>query len=131
MDPLLLASYRETTYWVETPERCFGLRVDETHPEFDAFLGSFGTEWAFLTACNPGSRVLPPSQNRRRTDELRRALQGLAHWPGLGVGDRDWFPEASFCVVLSVSSAVPLARHFEQLAIVAGTVGETAKLIEV
>ena len=120
--------YRQTTYWVETPARYFALRVDQRHPEFDAFLGPFGNEWAFVTACNPRSQLLTPADNRQRTTELKQALHGQTFWPGLGVGTNDWFPEASFCVVMPLAKAVDLARHFDQNAILAGRIGELAAL---
>jgi hypothetical protein len=124
----VLAHYRQTTYWVETPSQYFPLRVDQRHPEFDAFLAPFGTEWAFLTACNPRSRLLTPTENRRRTAELEQALHGQTFWPGLGVGMSDWFPEASFCAVMPLTEAIELARRFDQNAILVGRIGEAAEL---
>ena len=119
----VLAHYRDTTYWVETPARYFPLRVDQLHPEFDAFLAPFGTEWAFITACNPRSRPLTPAENRQRTAELEHALHGQTFWPGLGVGTGDWFPEASYCIVMPLAEALNLAKRFDQNAILAGHVG--------
>ena len=124
----LLAHYRQTIYWVETPARYFPLRIDQRHPEFDAFLAPFGTEWAFLTACNPRSRLLTPTENRQRTAELEQALRGQTFWPGLGVGTGEWFPEASFCVVMSLAKAIDLAKRFDQNAILAGRVRGPAEL---
>lgn len=130
LSPDLLASYRGTVYWVETPQRCFPLRIGRRHPEFDAFLTEQGVgEWAFLTACNPRSELLAPAENRRRNSELGLALSVRLHWPGLGVGFRgDWFPEASFCAAISESEGLALARQFGQHAIVVGRRGEPAVL---
>jgi hypothetical protein len=130
LNPQLLASYHQTTYWVETPAQCFALRIDRKHPEFDAFLTTFGDEWIFVTACNPRSLLVPPCENRQRMVELEALLTDVPHWPGLGVASTgDWYPEASICAVLSWSEGLRVAATFDQHALIAGRRGEPAHLL--
>lgn len=133
MQSELAAAYLQTTYWVETPEFPARLRVGVAAPEFDACLQPLGvTEWALLTACNPRSEPLSPSENRRRRQLLAQRLwqAGYIAWPALGVGDvSDWYPEASLCVLrITAEAACEIGREFHQNAIVAGRLGTPPEL---
>jgi len=134
-DPDLEAAYRATDYRVEEPPGDpFVLRVGEASPEVDRVLARHRqSEWAFITACNPGSQRLSPAENARRMAHLEAVClyHSWYHYLGAGVGrDGSWPPEPSFLVVgVSEPEAVAVARHFGQNAIVAGRVGEPARLV--
>jgi hypothetical protein len=134
-DPALEAAYQATNYRVEDgPLGPFVIRVGESSAEADRLLEvHHQTEWAFVTACNPGSRRLAPDENARRIAELEAVClyYGWRHYLGAGVGrDGTWPPEPSFLVVgMSEADAVEVARHFGQNAIVAGRSGEPARLV--
>jgi uncharacterized protein DUF3293 len=91
------------------------------------------SEWAYVTAFNPGSRVIPDEMNRARHQELCVAVRALrVHvLEGHGAGiDGDWPLEISLLVVgITLDHARALGRQFGQLAIVAGRVGEPARLV--
>ncbi|HVW02455.1 MAG TPA: DUF3293 domain-containing protein [Planctomycetaceae bacterium] len=133
MQPELDAVYRQTSYWVETPEFAAKLRIGEQAPEFDACLRPLGvTEWAIITACNPQSDPHPPKENRRRLRLLAARLLEAGYVTGhaLGVGDAgDWYPEPSFCVLrIAAEIAAEIAREFQQHAIVIGKLGIAPEL---
>lgn len=136
IDAAVWEAYRRTTYRVAVCERTFALRVGERHAEFDAWLASQGAScWAFVTAANPRSRVLPTDENRERHGALRRVVaeRGWRSWPGEGVGeDPLWEPEVSLLVAgLSRDEGIALGRAFDQNAIVWGAVGEVSELVAV
>jgi hypothetical protein len=91
------------------------------------------SEWAYVTAFNPGSRVAPDELNRARHQELCAAVTslGVPFLEGHGAGiDGDWPLEISLVVVgIALQDARALGRTFGQLAIVAGRVGEPARLV--
>ena len=134
MNEHLDAVYRATAYAVEGPKGRFTIRIDEPTPPLDALLIRHGTRcWAFVTACNPGSMPLAPEENQRRQAELERMVSaaGYPFLPGEGVGaDATWPSEASLLILgIATEDAAALGRHFEQNAIVVGTIGEPARLL--
>ncbi len=117
-----LRAYRETLYVVEA-EPDLVLRINCFHPGLVDLYRARGFECAaFVTACNPHSRLLDPASNEDRQAALRRWLvrRGWTFLPGTGrhPGGR-WPPEPSFLVLgLAVEAAQSLGRKFEQNAIV-------------
>jgi hypothetical protein len=91
------------------------------------------SEWVYVTAFNPGSRVVPDEANRARHQELCAAVTslGVPVLEGHGAGiDGDWPLEISLLIVgIALQDARVLGRKFGQLAIVAGRVGEPARLV--
>lgn len=132
----LLAAYRRTSYTAYTPTGTLTLRIDEPNPALDAWLVARGVrDWAYLTACNPGSRALSETDNRDRRQALEGQLvaEGFAFHGGAGVPDPDhdpdWLPEASVLVLgIDPENAARLARQYGQLAFVAGRLGEPPAL---
>jgi Protein of unknown function (DUF3293) len=124
----LEAAYRATDYRVEdAPNGPFVIRIGEECPELT------GLEWAFVTACNPGSVRLSEEDNNRRMGELEAAVRkgGWRYYHGHGVGrDGRWPPEPSLLIVgIREADAVELARWFGQNAIVVGEAGGEARLV--
>jgi hypothetical protein len=91
------------------------------------------SEWAYVTAFNPGSRVIPDEVNQARHQELCAAVSalGVPVLEGHGAGiDGDWPLEISLLIVgIGLQDARALGRKFGQLAIVAGRLGEPARLV--
>lgn len=129
-----IQAYRQTSYWVEAPEEYVRIRLDRPTPDLDRYLQrQEAASWAFITAYNPGSEQLAPSENRRRLLQLQEELErrGLAFLPGVGVGDDGaWPPERSLLVVgMARETARRIGRDFGQNAVLFGLVGRTPELI--
>jgi hypothetical protein len=134
-DPDLDAAYIDTDYRVDDgPFGPFVIRIGEMSIAADRLLAQHGqSEWAFMTACNPGSAQIAPQENARRMAELQAVCRsrGWPHYAGAGVGrDGSWPPEPSFLVVgIREPEAIAVARQFGQNAIVAGRIGEPCRLV--
>lgn len=129
----LRAAYEATAYRVdEGPRGRFTIRVGVRSEDVDALLTAAGSEcWAFITAVNPRSVLLPDAENAARMDRLTDAVarRGLPLYRGVGSG-AGWPPEPSLLVIgLDEAAAVALAREFDQHAIVVGRRGEPARLV--
>ena len=133
-DPKLEAAYRATDYHVTgAPNGRFVIRVGEMCVDLEELLfDEVEFDWAYLTACNPGSVRLTAEENDRRTAELREVLN--SRWPrryeGFSAASDGAWQEPSFLVLgIDEAEAVGLGRRFGQNAIVAGRVGEPARLV--
>lgn len=120
--PSLLTAYRNTLYLVQASP-VFTLTVGEISPALHRWMGSHRCACAaFVTACNPQSRVLPDAENAQRHRALECEIRqlGLCYAPGLGQPKSgDWKPEASYLIGgLSLEGATALGRQFEQNALV-------------
>jgi hypothetical protein len=132
-------AYRATRYTATREGVTIGIRIGEVCAVLDAWLGAaHAQEWAYLTACNPRSRVLSAEQNAARMAALVVDL-GVIGWPmvhGAGEpapaadGQVDWTAEPSVLVLgLSREAALELARRYDQHAFVYGRRGQAAELI--
>jgi len=141
-------AYRATTYRADWPDDSgragaggsgassnlvIGLRVETRCPTLDRWLRAHGADvWAYLTAANPRSEMLPAVENAARTAALRERLVGfgLPFLDGCSVADDgEWPPEESFLVAgLDPSAACRLAEEFGQNAFLAGRCGEPVSL---
>ncbi len=134
LDARLANAYLRTTYRVFAAT-ALDIRVGRRHPELDLILGEFPAEtWAFLTAFNPRSQLLPEAENLRRLRLLENALRAAGDtyiYNGVGIGDAaGWEAERSFFVAgISRTAAARLAKQFEQNAIVFGEIGGLAELL--
>src|SRR5438874_5633909 len=91
----LLHAYRRTSFFAETPQGRLRLRIGSPNHELDQLLYSLGIQtWAFVTAFNPGSALLPDGENGRRhlllEDRVRQL--GLRAFPAEGLGDDGKWP---------------------------------------
>ena len=130
----LWRAYERTTFCVEDGGRRVCFRAGSRSQKLDRLLSRReASRWAFITAWNPGSVLLPAAQNAARGAELRAAVTelGLEAIVGEGIGeDPSWTPEASLLVFgISRGRAIELGRQFGQLAIVTGRRGEPSSLI--
>lgn len=132
--PHLRSAYEATTFAATIHGARMEIRIGARHPELDQLCTARGiAEWAFVTACNPGSQLLPVAENSRRLALLRedvRALE-LALFEGNGEpADASWQPEPSVLVLgVTRPEALSLGRRYEQHAIVVGSVGDVARLV--
>jgi len=118
----LLKAYRQTEYRVEAPQP-FTLRIGRASPALLLLHRQSGVaSSAFITACNPHSRLLTDSENAERQQRLGEALarEGWRSLPGSGKHiSGPWPAEASFLVLgIGRRDASRLARAFDQNAIV-------------
>ncbi len=127
-------AYRATTYVVDHPDGAIAIRIGEPCPRLDALLAEKGvSNWAFVTAWNPGSDKTSNKNNRVRNVALRSAVTVAGHavLDGRGVPDRgDWAPEESLLVLgIDAATATALGWRHGQRAIVAGRAGGCAELL--
>jgi hypothetical protein len=116
-------AYERTRYCVDDEKRRVCFLAGSASARVRALLDRHGaTRFAFITAWNPGSVVLPPAENARREAQLRADVRRYVTLNGEGVGeDPKWDPEESLMVLgISRGKAVSLARKYGQLAIVFG-----------
>jgi len=88
-------------------------------------------EWAFLTPCNPGSKVLSKEDNDKRIKAFSREITRFTHWEAFGVDpERKWPAEFSFLMAgLSRQEASDLAIRFGQNAFLYGKIFRAAELV--
>jgi hypothetical protein len=127
-------AYLRTTFIAETPNGKIEIRPGSSSVALDSILRKNRVaEWAYVTAYNPGSRLMSDEINKRAHEELRRIVseRRLICFDGHGVGPGGaWPPEASLLVLgLSIDQARALGRQFGQLAIVVGRALESARLL--
>jgi hypothetical protein len=123
-------AYLATHYVVFAGGAPLILRIGERNRELDRLLRRHGRrDWAFLTAWNPRSRLLPHWRNAHRQRRLARLFPQALDGAGIGV-DPDWPAEDSLCVLgVAAGRARRTGRLFGQYAILAGTRGGVARLL--
>jgi hypothetical protein len=126
----LSAAYAAAYYRVSANPP-FVLRVGEPSAALDALLALHAADtWAFVTACNPASVLLPNDVNAERMSRLREMLTRFTTYPGESCGPAGEWAEPSVLVVgISRDEAVQMARAFGQAAILAGERGRPAGLV--
>jgi len=126
----LFHAYQSAIYRVNaTPP--FDVRVGDRSESADDLLPAGCESWAFITACNPGSRPrLTDDQNAERTQSLRAMLNGWKIIDGEGHSQDNEWREPSFLVLgIDEARASEIALAFGQAAYVAGTRGGVARLV--
>lgn len=118
----LIRAYRETEYRVMgTPQLI--LRVGQHSRELGSLMKTHKVRsCAFITACNPRSKLLDAATNALRQESLAADLKtgGFAFREGVGMHpSNNWPGEPSFLVLgISEQHAVTLAIRYEQNAII-------------
>ena len=123
MDERLLAAYRATDYRVRRRQGGWAsIRVGEALPAALATLVG-DHPWHFVTAWNPGSRLMPSRVNRQAQRALLTTLRErpdtVLVLPGMGVG-AGWREASLFVVGPGAPAMDALARRFGQNAYVHG-----------
>lgn len=137
MSDALLAAYRRTQYQATTPLGSLTLRIGEHSALLDELLTTHNAHhWAYITAWNPGSIVLPKPANDQRQRVLQTLLanQGYPFYSGFGYPnpeqDSHWAAEASVLVInILPQAARTLAQQFGQWALLSGHHGGIAELV--
>ena len=133
-DDTLDAAYRSTHYRVRLPDgRTARIRLDAPNPWMRAYLAAPDTTWAYLTACNPGSKVLPAPENKLRQRALADRLIAADYDFHAGVGEGcppgAWPAEPSYWVIgIDRAATEALASHCEQVAYLFGRSSGAATL---
>lgn len=133
VDSGLDAAYRATAYVVALDQGRISIRVDQHCKALDQLLHARGSkEWAFISACNPGSQPLPEKLNNERHAQLVVAVEklGLSYYSGQGIPvSPGWQPECSLLILgIKPEDALQLAAQFGQNAILVGTSKSKAQL---
>ena len=127
-------AYRRATYAARTDDGEIRIHPDRRTPDLDTLLNQRRVDqWAYITAYNPGSRLLSGEENVRRQQALVQAVQdrGLTFFEGESVLDAAaWPPEPSLLILgISPDEARALGRQFGQLAIIVGRLDQPARLM--
>jgi len=127
-------AYEATDFCVDdAPCGPFSIRCGQRSKTLDSLLAEVGLDdWAYVTACNPGSCKLSDEENAIRLRNLEAQLRALrcVIFHGRGVGTNgNWPPEPSLLAIgLRVDQGLEIGRAFGQNAIVVGMLGEPARL---
>lgn len=121
IDPSTVRAYRETDYFVDAPEP-FVLQVGvASAPLAQLYLRHDTDCCAWITACNPYSRIVGDDANAARQLELARELHalGLTFFDSVGRYPAGSWPAESGYLVLRLPLAIArtLGERFEQNAI--------------
>jgi hypothetical protein len=122
IDTATVQAYLESDYLVNAPEP-FVLRIGVASEPLAQLCRRHRADCcAFVTACNPRSRLVGDEENAARQAELADELtrRGLAFFGGVGRHPAgDWPDEASFLVPgLPLAGAKELGERYDQNAVV-------------
>ncbi|PKO37680.1 MAG: DUF3293 domain-containing protein [Betaproteobacteria bacterium HGW-Betaproteobacteria-6] len=121
----LEAAYRATTYRVFLPGGVCDLRIGQPCETLRCWLETAGsTEFALITAHNPGGRLADEASNAERQSQLEcELLEGnYEPYAALHEADGEGWPNEESCFVpdLSCADACALAADYGQNAVVCG-----------
>jgi|SRR6187401_1641532 len=122
--------YEKALYFVnglDTP-----IKINSINSEIESLLEERKFEtWAYLTAFNPQSIILPIEENLRRNKELYWEIRAYYILKGKGCDPKgEWLPEDSYFILgINLKEARQLALKYNQSAFVYGEKGNPAQLI--
>lgn len=122
-DEDLDTAYRQTLYRVYGPDGPVDFRVGERSPALQALLRSYASDGAaFVTAHNPGSRLMTDEHNRNAQALLAAQARGsaAATVPGVALDPVGAWPAEDSLLLLNMDPAAArsLGRRFGQNALV-------------
>jgi hypothetical protein len=128
------AAYRATTYRVFLPGGCCDLRVGALSETLRCWLETAGaSQFAILTAQNPGSQPLDEEENRLRQAQLECDLLEAGYEPFVGenVADQGDWPGEESCFVadIALEEALALAAKYGQNALICGIADGLPQLV--
>jgi Protein of unknown function (DUF3293) len=128
------AAYRATTYRVFLPGGCCDLRVGALSETLRCWLETAGaSQFAILTAQNPGSQPLDEEENRLRQAQLECDLLEAGYEPFVGenVADLGDWPGEESCFVagITLDEALALAAKYGQNALICGIADGLPQLV--
>lgn len=127
-------AYREAIYAVVADGKEIIFRIGEISEAINMLLNeACAAKFAFITAYNPRSKVLPDKENEARQDELKRIFRAekFSFLEGYGASERKLRQREQSLFVFDISEekAVEIGRKFEQNAIVYGEKNERNRLV--
>ncbi|MFK7770541.1 MAG: DUF3293 domain-containing protein [Saprospiraceae bacterium] len=132
IDQQLRDAYLATSY--EVKHLGLQLRIGEENWDLEEFLIDNNVfSWCFISAWNPFSHPLSPSENDIRHAKLKNLVK-LNQWvsaEGFGIPQNlNWKAEKSlFILDISKAEAIDLGKKFDQNAIVIGRLGKPPELL--
>jgi hypothetical protein len=130
MSEELKGEYEKTKFNVFEP--LLTIEIGKHNADLDnLLLKNNKTEWAYITPCNPKSKVLTEKENNQRFNELKEKLFDYIFFEGEGVGtDPNWKPERSFLILgITQKQAIVIGNEYEQNAIVYGRKSQLPELL--
>lgn len=130
----LWRAYENADYLVNETDSLFTLKIGKKNYQLEQILKKHqASNWAFVTAHNPHSNKLSKKDNLNRHQKLISycETQNYNYYSGQGIDKSgDWEPENSLLIIgIDVEKAKNLGQHFQQNAIVCGSVDEPAFLV--
>jgi hypothetical protein len=108
-------------------------RVDKTNAQLDELLIKNNcASYAFITAHNPLSQLLPENENKRRHEQLIAFIKKseFKYFEGFGEGTAGWPNETSLLILgIRKEEAIACGIKFNQKAIIFGQLKGVASLI--
>lgn len=126
----LLEAYKNTKYKVFQLD--IVIEIDKLNDKLKELLNKYNsTEWAFITAFNPYSKIITQDENIERHNELKELTNKYTTFEGHGIGeDPSWEPELSLLIIgITRDEATIIGKKFEQNAIVCGGINYSPELI--
>ena len=130
----LWSAYKSADYWVTESEPPFCIKIDQKSYELEELLKKHKElNWAYITAYNPQSKKLSKPQNIKRHRNLVEYCNeiGYVFYAGEGTDrNKKWDPETSLLIIgINISTAKKLGRHFQQKAILCGSLNQLPHLV--
>ncbi len=132
IDQQTLQAYLNTTYVTEKP--ALSIKIGENNMPMNVFLfdnNSF--VWAFVSASNPYSSILPEDENALRHKDLMEEVKAMKfrYCEGIGIpSDESWKAEKSLLILdITKKEAIELGKKYNQNAIVVGRINQAPELI--
>ncbi|TVQ30832.1 MAG: DUF3293 domain-containing protein [Wenzhouxiangella sp.] len=130
LDEKLLRAFLNTQYLVNAGTEQLCIRVGQTHPTLDHYLGQ--RHWAIITASNPAASRLSDDENHARNRRLARIVEsaGLDTLPATNrATDSSWPDEHGLLLIAPDGDwLADQARLFEQYGLVSGQPRQPAQL---
>ncbi len=127
-------AYCASTYRVFLPAACCELRLGQASEVLKAWLESEGvSQFAILTAYNPGAQILSDEVNMERQSamEIGLIMAGYEPYTGENIADAGDWPVEESCLITNIglAEATATGAKFGQNAIVHGVVDAVPRLI--
>jgi len=127
-------AYENADYLVSETDSLFTIKIGKKNYQLEQLLKKHHvSNWAFVTAHNPHSEKLNKKDNLNRHQKLISycETQNYKYYSGQGIDKSgEWESENSLLIIgIDVEQAKSLGQHFQQNAIVCGSVDEPAFLV--
>lgn len=132
IDPTLIDAYENTQYTILEPK--VSILLNHKNPILDKWLEEKNvSSWAFITAFNPYSILLPEEKNLAAQDLFREKIAslGLSFLEGKGESANGDFPteDSLFIFGISKEKSMEIATELEQNAFLFGSIYENSEIL--